>query len=532
MPTAPDGLRGVPVAVWLLVLMQTAWLLCVGVVYPSFQSPDEAAHLDYVLAHRHGEWLSDPGERLLQSGVLNAFGSVPPTHSERHQSDAHRPVPRAERKSFDELGTAPAPPKSLPNQMVQHPPLYYGLAAGWTRLIPGFSDLRFDVQVFWVRLLSTLLLAPVPLLLFVAGRRLLQSDSAALGAAMLPLAIPSYLRTGSSVNNDALLVLAGTGLALLLAKVLAGDRRTRTAVLVGLTWAAMLLTKGLALLLPPVIVGAYLAGSGGGLLRRVRSALVPSLVAGGTGAVLGGWWWVRNVALYGKVQPRGYGDAWPVERIYGVRHGATNGEFLHGVGIRLVKRSFGSLGLIDGPALPFALVVTLFVLLALAVLCGLVLGLPGAVSPRTAGLVLLAPVGLCLLLILVQIHPIYWQSRLFPGIQLRYFLPFIAGLVLPAALVLHRLSGRFSRWVPVAVLVGVTAYAWGVMLWYASEEFGSARGGAGNALGTGLDYALAWAPWPAAYAVVCASVGLGSAVLLAAAAARLPRAERQEPAVT
>lgn len=509
-------LSSVPLGAWLLVLLQTAWLLCVGVVYPAFQAPDEAAHVDNVVAHRHGQWFADPGERLLQTGVLRAFGSVPPTHSERHQSDAHSPLPRQERRSFDDLGTAPAPAQSLPNQMVQHPPLYYGLAAGFTWLVPGFDDLRFDLQVFWLRVLSTLLLAPVPLLLFLTGRRLLRSDGAALGAAALPLVVPSYLRTGASVNNDVLLVLLGAVVALLLAAVLAGDLRKRVAVLLGLAWAAMLLTKGLALVLPPVIVAAYLVGASGGVLARVRAAFVPAVVAGATGALLGGWWWVRNVALYGKVQPRGYGDAWPTQRIYGLRRGATNEEFLEGVGLRLVKRTFGSLGLIDGPALPLALVVTLFSLLVLGVLAGLLLGLPGARSPRMAGLAMLAPVGLCLLLILVQIHPLYWQSRLFPGIQMRYFLPFVAGVVLPVGLALHRLGGRLHRWVTAAVVLAGTAYQSAVMLWYVRTEFGSARGGAGHGLRTGLDYVLGWAPWPAAYAVVCALLVVLSAGLLAA----------------
>ena len=512
----------IPVAMWLVVLVQTSWMLCVGVVYPAFQAPDEAQHVDYVLAHRHGEWLDRPGERQLQSGVLRAFASVPPTHSERHLSDAHQPTPRGERRSFDELGTAPTPPESLPNQMVQHPPLYYGLAAGYTHLIPGFTGLGFDVQVFWLRLLSTLLLAPVPILLFLAGRRLLQSDTAATVAALLPLAVPSYLRTGSSVNNDALLVLAGAALTLTLAKVLAGDLRRRTAVLLGLAWGAMLLTKGLALLLPPVIVAAYLAGTSGRLLARVRGALLPSLVAGGVGALVGGWWWVRNLVLEGAVLPQGYGAAWPNERIYGVRPGASNVEFLHGVYSRLVSRVFGSLGLIDNPPLPYALATTLVALLVLGVLCGIVLGLPGARSPRLAGLTLLSPVVLCLVLVLVQIHPIYWQSRLFPGIQVRYFLPFVAGVVVPFALVLHRLAGRFARWTPAVAVVGLTAFQTAVMLWYVGEEFGSAQGGAGHRLATGLRYVAEWAAWPSAYAWGCAVVALSSVVLLATWTARSP----------
>lgn len=522
-------MRGVPVAVWLLALMQTAWMLCVGVVYPAFQAPDEAAHVDYVLAHRQGEWLSDPGQRLMQSGVLTAYSSVPPTHSERHQSDVHRPVPRQERRSFDALGTAPAPPpESLPNQMVQHPPLYYGLAAGYSRLIPGFGDLRFDLQVFWLRVLSTLLLAPVPLLLFFTARRLLLSDTAALLAAALPLAVPSYLRTGASVNNDALLVLAGAAVGLLLAKALSGDLRARTAGLLGLAWGVMLLTKGLGLLLPPVIVLAYVFGAPGGLLARVRSAAVPSLLAGGLGALVGGWWWVRNVFLYGQVQPRGYGDAWPVQSIYGLSPGASNTEFLDGFVTRLVTRAFGSLGLIDGPALPTWQLVALFVLFALGVSAGVLLGLPGARVPRLAALTLLLPSVLGLLVIVVQVHRIYWQSRLFPGIQVRYFLPFLAGFVLPFALALHRLAGRFARWTPGVVIAGLAVYELTVLLYYLRVEFGSARGGTGHGLSTGVRYAVAWAPWPSAYAAACAVLAVLSALTLIAWSARRPQEVQRE----
>lgn len=517
-----SGLGRVPLPVWLLIVVQTSWMLCVGVVYAPFQAPDEATHVDYVLAHRHGEWLSGPGERLVQSGVLAALGTVPSTASERHLSDTHRPVPREQRKSFDALGTAPAPPEALPNQMVQHPPLYYGLAAGFTALIPGYDDLRFDLQVFWLRLLSTLLLAPVPLLVFLAGRRLLRSDSAALVAGTVPLAVPSYLRTGASVNNDALLVLAGSVVTVLLARVLTGDLRRRTAVLLGLAWGAMLLTKGLALVLPPVIVGAYLVSSRGGLLARVRAAFLPCLVAGGVAGLVGGWWWVRNLVLYGQVQPRGYGDGYPAAVLHGLRPGASNSEFVSGVATRLVKRTFGSLGLIDNPPLPFPLLMTLFALLVLGVLAGLLLGLPGANSPRLAGVVLIAPMVLCLGVILVQLHAIYWQTRLFPGLQIRYFLPVLAGATLPVAIVLHRLSGRFAAAAPGVVAAAVGMFQGAVMLWYVGVELGSAQAGAGHALSTGLGYALDWVPWPPAYAVACAVVVVVSSALLVVSSSRLP----------
>jgi 4-amino-4-deoxy-L-arabinose transferase-like glycosyltransferase len=523
-PPAP-ATRKVPRPVLLVVLLQAAWMLCVGVVYPPFQAPDEVAHVDYVLAHRHGEWLDGPGERFPQSGTLTAYGSVPATHSERHLSDHHKPSLRSKRQSFDQLGTAPAPPTSLPNQMVQHPPLFYGLAAGYTYLIPHFSSLRFDLQVFWLRLLAVLLLAPVPVLLYLTGMRLFGRAPAALVMALLPLAVPSYLRAGSSVNNDALLVLAGAVTGLLLAHVIAGDLRRRTAALVGLTWGAMLLTKGLALILPPVLVAAFLVGASGGVRERLRAAFVPTLIAGGIGSLLGGWWWVRNLVVFGQIQPTGYGSAWPASRLYGVRSGATNGEFLHGVFDRFVSRVFGSLGLIDGPALPYALVATLLAVVTVLVLIGLATGFAEIRSPRLAALTLMAPAVLCGVLVVVQIHPLYWQSRLFPGIQVRYFLPFITGIVATSAIALHRLAGRFAPWVPVAALTAVAAYQVGVMTWYVAEEFGSASGGAAHRLSTGIDYVVGWTPWPSAYSALCVGLAGISTIALGVALVRAARSD-------
>ena len=48
----------------------------------------------------------------------------------------------------------------------------HAVAAGWSYALPGWNSDGFDVQVFWLRLLSVLLLAPVPLLIYGAARRL------------------------------------------------------------------------------------------------------------------------------------------------------------------------------------------------------------------------------------------------------------------------------------------------------------------------------------------------------------------------
>jgi 4-amino-4-deoxy-L-arabinose transferase-like glycosyltransferase len=523
--TTTSWARRVPLVVWLLVLMQACWTLGLTVLYPAFQAPDEVQHIDYVLAHRHGEWLDRPGERHPQVGVLQAYGSVPPTQLVARQADGHQPVPRARRESFDDLGTDQAPASTIPNQMVQHPPLYYGLAAGFTYLVPHFSSLRWDLQVLWLRLFSLLLLLPLPVLMHLTGLRLFGQPRVGLLMALLPFAIPSYLRVGASVNNDALLVLLGAVTMYLVARVMTGDLTRRTAALLGLAWGGMLLTKGQSLVMPPVFAAAYLLGARGLLRERFRRALPPLLLTGAVGAVVGGWWWVRNVVVLGAVQPSGYGPAWPPERLYGARPGASNGEFLHGVAYRLTLRVFGSIGLIDEPRLPYALVLTLFVALVLVVALGLLLGGSVTDAPRLAAITFVAPIALCFGAILVGVHSLYWRTRVFPGIQVRYLVPFAAGMAAPAAVALLRLARRRARWVPLAALSLIALFQLVIVVWLAARQFGTARGSTVHQVDVGLRYVAGWAPWPAAVSVGVALLAGLAAVAVAAELVRQARAE-------
>jgi hypothetical protein len=63
-------------------------------------------------------------------------------------------------------GELPAPQDLPPyaNQMTQHPPLYYLLLAGQSRVVPGFGGWSFPAQLGVLRLLSALLLLPLPAL--------------------------------------------------------------------------------------------------------------------------------------------------------------------------------------------------------------------------------------------------------------------------------------------------------------------------------------------------------------------------------
>jgi small subunit ribosomal protein S36 len=523
-PTEQPSARRFPLVAWLLVALQSMLMLCLTVLYPPFQAPDEVPHVDYVLAHRHGEWFDGVGERRLQLGVIKAFNQVPQTQSSSHVG-GQAPVPRSQRKSFDALGSGPS--KSLfPNQMVQHPPLYYGLAAGFSYLLPDFSHRRFDVQVFWLRLFSVLLMAPIPLLIYAAARRATGNTNIALVAAIIPLSIPTYLRAGASVTNDSLLTLLTVAAAALLVRIAWGDRTRRIAVLLGLAWGGALLTKGFALELPPAIVLAYLVGADGSWRDRVRVSWPGIVISGAIGFAVGGWWWIRNLVVYGQVQPNGFANLPDSVRQQGFGRDRPHGSELDFFGnfFRLLgQRMWGSLGLTDLPSLPHSLLFTASALvvagLVLAVLAGLPrlrarVELPGWTVGRAVSLVL--PTLLTLAVVYLNARSNYFQNHPLGGIQSRYLIPTVLGMAICVAVALHLVAGRWRHWLPLAALVATLLFILASVYEVISVEMSSASPGRVQRLKDALHFVVGWAPFPSAVTALLLglTVGLAAATVV------------------
>lgn len=490
-----------------VIAAQCAMMLMLSILYPPFQQPDEAAHVDYVVAHRHGVWFAGPGERAYQSGIIAADGLVPPAQYATHVG-SKRPLERSARPSFDELGTAPST-SFIKDQMVQHPPLYYGLAAGFTYLLPHFDKQRFDVQIYWLRLFSLLLLLPVPLIIYRSIRSLFGSETVALLAAMLPMSMPVYLRTGAAVTNDALLILLTTVLMGLLARIAWGDHSWRTAQLTGLVWGAALLTKGFAIPLAVAIVVSYLVGASGSLLARVRQAFWPACLAGGVGAAIGGWWWIRNFVVYHSVQPNGYGPLTDAQRQFLTgrdRDDGTELKLFTAFFTALGRRMWGSLGFIDVPHLPYWLLFAPSVVLLLT-LVGCF-----ALAPRLAGqsrariFALLAPAGLTVMLMYAGTRSTYLSTGQLSGVQARYVSGTLLGVAGCSAAVWVRLLGeRVPKLMTVAfaATIGfVTLSAYRVV----DVELSAPSSDRIARLKSGLRYAIGWAPWPAVVTALLAAV--------------------------
>jgi len=500
---------GVPRAVWAITALFASLLLAYAVLLPVYRAPDEVDHVDAVLDVEHGEGWPEPGKDLLDPPVIASLklSGLSPVFSQyvltvKPYKAAAAPARRS-RGSFDTLSHTPD--ASQVNQITQHPPLYYVLEAIPLKLVDGTSW-AYDKTVLFLRLLSALIIVPLPLLAHAAARRLRGPGPVAVTAAILPLAVPQLLHIGASVNNDDLLTLLVGAVTVALTYVVTGDLSRRTAFWVGGLTALALLTKGFAFVVPVWIGLTYTVA----LCRyRRRVAVGSGLMALATATLLGGWWWLRNLLQSGAVQPTG-------------EHAATAPSgfvphlpaLLDKLGYYLPKTFWGAFGYFD-VILPDTQIELATWVLAVAVLLAF-LG-PGRLAIDRA-LVLAAPFLGLLLLVTLLSRRTYLASGAFRGMQGRYFFPGVAGLSVLVASGLAVPLQRAVRWLPLLSVLLV-----GVMQFFAVRAIlnGFWRPAAAHAsYADALHTLFVWSAWPKLLVAVALSTPLVFGLLAAAALAR------------
>ncbi|MBE1876388.1 DUF2142 domain-containing protein [Myceligenerans pegani] len=423
-------------ALALITALVAASATCWAVLTPAFRAPDEVQHLNSTLRLAYGGGWPAPGEALVSPGVDAARDEaaldtdVPGRYLDRDDKDQYVDVP----PTPDDERTIVGPGNALADivapgtdtstwdveeidQMTQHPPLYYAVAAGWLHLT-GLVEARWDHQVLALRLLDVLLFTPVPLLAAGAARLVTGSRAAALVAASFPLLLPQIGHIMGSVTNDALVVLTGAAAAYLCARVVSGDPRRRTALILGVVVGVGLLTKVMAAFTVPVVVVAYLLTvSGQGRGRRAWLMLL----ALGVAFALGGWWWLRNLMEFGAVQPVGIPERFePVE---------DRGPwyFVSTTVRHLTWSFFGSFGLLDVRVPDGVYWTGAIVLAALCVVA--LLRVPG----RRTLAVLLLQAALLWCAVVANAWPRFAETGWVVAVQGRYMFGAIVGLMAGAA---------------------------------------------------------------------------------------------------
>jgi 4-amino-4-deoxy-L-arabinose transferase-like glycosyltransferase len=205
-------------------------------------------------------------------------------------------------------------PGAAISHQVQHPPLYYLLAAAVYRIaLPLPEAARLEA----LRLLSALLgLASLWLLWRLTAAILAPDDPRHLAAVAALAFLPLFGYMTAVVSNDPLAVLLCLAAFRAAVTLMAGsDRPGRHALLGALTGLAIL-TKEIGLALLPIAVTAALlprGEQGPAFARRAKGAVIVVITA----LVIASPWWVRNLVLFGRpiiyayVKPpfQGLGDA-------------------------------------------------------------------------------------------------------------------------------------------------------------------------------------------------------------------------------
>lgn len=481
----------VPAAVWWVVAWHALLLVVLSVVFPVWRSPDEGAHVDMARwAAREVGW-PEIGERSISRQVIDSYELVGLVDQSPGTSPPLR-APAPPRPPFHEV--APDEPSATEQQMSQHPPLYYVLVGRvGAALLP--SGIAFDTEVTALRLLSALLLVPVPLLTWLAARQVLD-ERGAVTAAVLTCAVPQLSHIGAGVNNDTLLVLATSALAPLLVRIGRGKGTPRLALAAGALAGVAMLTKGFGLFTPLWLGVAWWVG------RRwaLRGFALSSVAA----FVVGGWWTVRNLVVEGAVQPSGIGypDAPPG---FTVDLGWWVGFFWQ----RFTDRWWFEPNVVPGGAPPLEQVLS--IALGALVAAGFVL-LWRRVG-RVALVLAVPPVALLGITVAGAFN--YYRSVGAPyGIHGRYVFPAIAAVAVLAAAAL----GRWRRGPLAAVGAAVALQA--LAAWWALDFYWQ-----------GVGAVRAWSPLPWAVVVLAlaglAATTVGLGVSVTAGTRRTPLAGRR-----
>ncbi|WP_250290198.1 DUF2142 domain-containing protein [Frankia sp. CiP1_Cm_nod1] len=507
---SPLGIpRRTPGHIWLITAVFTFLLASWSVLVPQYHAPDEPNQVDAVMRLVQGYGWPRPGDAVVTPDGVGAIRASPfgsrssPYELTVAPVPAHDAPPRSQRPAWRDLAV-PEQPAGYIQQMVQHPPLYYLVEAAILKTLPDSGDARrWDVTIGLLRMVSVLMVAPLPLLAHAAARRLCSRPVAATVAALVPCAVPQLVHIGSSVNNDNLLIGLGGLVTVAVAHVLRGDTSTRTACWIGLLTGLALLTKFFAVVLVPMAAAAYACAR----LRGARSRWPSAVLCGGLMIAAGGWWWLVNILRWHTVQPSTPG--FPP----GEYAGRDWGVYWSWMSERLATRWWGSIGWYEAD-LPPALVI---------IASGLLGGLAGwgllrarDRARRTDLLFMLWPTTGLLVIIGGQAAAHLARTGHMTGVSGRYLFTGFAGVAVLAGAGAAALGPRLARWLPLAVL----AAAAGIQLdaaWLVLGHFWRPAGGGPVAA---LRAMAAWSPWPAAGIAIV----FGSALALAAlTAVRLAR---------
>ncbi len=286
-----------------------------NVVVPVFEAPDEHTHyfvVQYIAEHgslpvqskdpeERGPWEQEGSQPPLYYVVVSPIVALTAAHLEEselwynHQNTMGHPALRGNENRF------------------VHDPAE-----------EGWPWRGYVLAVRAIRGISTLFCAAAVWCVFLLARRVVPGRSwLAVAAAGLVAFNPQFLHVSSAVSNDSAVILLATASLALLARLADGhdDAPTIAALALAAGLAPLAKLSGLAILGLVLLTLCVLAWQRRDYRYLARTAGPVVLLA----AVLSGWWYVRNLGLYGSVTGIEYMLPEPMRRSFRL------GEWLRGL---------------------------------------------------------------------------------------------------------------------------------------------------------------------------------------------------------
>jgi 4-amino-4-deoxy-L-arabinose transferase-like glycosyltransferase len=262
----------------------TAFLLavCYGVVTPLWEGNDEPIHFD-VVKHiaEHGRLPT-----LFDKGAILGQNLQPPLFYALSAAIVHD-------VDMSDL-----------NETRVMNPFFWGLELGEEHAYAIHPDggawpwIGTSLAVHRIRILQSTFLFVTVVATYAIGREIFPSSSEpALLTAFIAAFVPGFVKIHSYVNNDALLAMLASLVTLTLVRAAIKGVSTRRSLTVGALLGLALLTKQSVVFFVPVYL--LLIGREALRQRSVRVLITESLALLLPIAVLVGWWYRRNVLLYG-----------------------------------------------------------------------------------------------------------------------------------------------------------------------------------------------------------------------------------------
>jgi 4-amino-4-deoxy-L-arabinose transferase-like glycosyltransferase len=273
----------------LMLVLAVYLALAVGfsVVTPPFEAPDEIHHYAFIrdLVRDRALPVQHPGDRAAQ----------------RHQPPLYYLAGSLVSFWVEE-------PVGAPYSVARSNP-YWGYAYGEV----GRDNKNLYLHGVWdafpwhgvalglhlVRLLSVLMGVGVILAAYATGLEVFPRRSLwALGGVAFMALNPQFLFISGAVNNDILITLWVTLILLFLVRTVKEGISLRRAARVGVLCGLALLTKLTGLYVLPVVALAFALAAW--RRREWRKLVVAGAIIAGLVFLIAGWWFARNVVLYGE----------------------------------------------------------------------------------------------------------------------------------------------------------------------------------------------------------------------------------------